>query len=259
MDKKNIIKALIIDDELGACKNLHSLIDNYTKDIEVIGYAQNTVEAEKLMHEHSPDVLFLDIEMPGERGIEFIQRIQPIEAEIIFVTAYNEFALKAFKLNALDYILKPIGIEYLVNCAERLNALVRAKKAVQNKSADPRISSYVNSEHNSHILLRDSNDIVQINFKDIIYLEAKGSYCKFNFKRNSQLSSITSSYNLLHYEEILPTDIFLRIHKSYLMNVRKIRAIRTKENASYCVLDDETLIPISRRRLKSVKDFLKGA
>lgn len=253
------IKALIVDDELGACKNLHSLLGQYCKDVEVLGYAQSSAQAEQILINEDPDVMFLDIEMPGERGIDFLQRIQPIKAEVVFVTAYNEFALKAFKLNALDYILKPIGIEYLTNCVDRLEGLISAKRAVDRKQVDPRLRSYVNSDHSSHILLRDNNDIVQIKFSDILYLEAKGSYCKFNFLRNGQLGSITSSYNLLHYEEILPSEIFLRVHKSYLMNVSKIQAIRTKENASFCVLQDELLIPISRRRLKSVKDFLKGA
>lgn len=256
------LQALLLDDEIDACKNLQSFLNRYWKDkIEIYGYALNTLEAEKLLAQVQPDVVFIDIEMPGENAFQFLDRIQPLSFEIIFVTAYDEYALRALKLNAVDYILKPISIEELETAIHKLEEKIilkqfAAKVENQNNFSDLRQQMMEKTKHNK-ILLKNKTGMVVINFSDILYLEAEGSYTTFYFKEGDTIKSLVMSNSIVDYEELLPVETFFRIHKSYLVNCKQINRV-LKQDQNLVVMNNLTELPLSRRRYLGLVEFLKA-
>ncbi|HTN17084.1 MAG TPA: LytTR family DNA-binding domain-containing protein [Chitinophagaceae bacterium] len=255
------IKALLLDDEPDACRNLNSILSNYWKDtIEVAGYAFNTTTAEQLITQHVPDVLFIDIEMPGENAFQFLQRIAPLSFEVIFVTAYDDYALKALKLNAVDYILKPISLEELEEAISKLCVKLERKHGKERPEPGTNYSELgeqvLNDVHADKVVLKSRNEVFVVQFKDISYIKAEGSYAHFYFTDHKQSKSVMMSYPLVDYEELLPADIFFRTHKSYLINCRYIDHINRGEQCSVS-LKDGTVLPLSRRRAPSLMNFLE--
>ncbi len=252
------IKIIILDDEKEACNNLKNIITEYidTK-IEIVGIANNTIQAGKLIDQYQPDALFLDIDMPSENAFNFLTRITPFNFEVIFVTAYDDYAIKAFKLNAIDYILKPISIVELKNAVDKLSERLKAKKLIASKTSTYNdIGSLINGKaKNSRITLKDGNHIEVIEFSDIYFIEAQGSYSRILFQKNNTAKEIVMSTSLAEYEEIFPKDLFYRIHKSYLINCRHVKNI-IKDEFCHVVIKDFNL-PVSRRRFPLLVDFLK--
>jgi two-component system LytT family response regulator len=256
-----LFKALILDDEPEACRNMQSILASYwSQTIELCGYALNTTDAELLIQEHVPDVLFIDIEMPGENAFQFLQRIAPFPFEVIFVTAYDDYALKALKLNAVDYILKPISLEELEEAITKLRVKLEAKYREEKPQGSPNYTELehqvLNDMHIDKIVLKSRNEIFIVQFADISYIKAEGSYAHFHFTDHKQNKNVMMSYPLVDYEDLLPRDIFFRTHKSYLVNCRYIDHIIKGENCSIS-LKDGTLLPLSRRRAPGLMDFLE--
>ena len=254
------IKALIVDDENKACINLRSLLLEYVDpDLNIAGIANSTREAEELVEKHKPDVLFLDIEMPNENAFAFLERISPVAFEVIFVTAYDEHALKAFKLNAIDYILKPISIPELRNAYLRLKEKLGFKKlyAEQQLSYQELSAQVINKSRNHKITLRDSSSIEVVDFSDIIFVEAQSSYSRILFIKNGQGREMLLSNPLSEYEELLPDNMFYRIHRSYLINCSQIKKI-SADNGGQVTMKNGQLIPVSRRRYASLITFLEN-
>ena len=250
---KEKVRALIVDDERGAYINLSELLTAYCPEIEVSGYASTTEEAEIFIQHSKPDLVFLDIQMPGETGIAFIKRIWPINFEVIFVTAYDEFALKVFKLNALDYILKPISITYLQESMARTVRFIQSK-ANSSNSLDERFATKNHTEEIKSIVLKFGNDRNRFLFDQITHLHASGSYTTFYFLDHKKL---TCGYSLAHFEDILPENLFKRTHKSYVVNIELVKSITTADKSHACSLVNNEQVPISRRRLNDIKSFLK--
>jgi two-component system LytT family response regulator len=254
------MNALIVDDEKKACANLKNMLHEYIDpDINIVGIANSTLEAEALLNAHNPDVVFLDIEMPNENAFHFLERISPVNFEIIFVTAYDEFAVKAFKLNAVDYILKPISIPELKNAVEKLSERLHYKKmkAVKTISYAALSNEVINRVKLDKITLRDFNSIEIVEFKDIHFVEAQSSYSRIVFTKDNGVKEMTLSYPLSNYEEILPADIFFRVHRSYLVNCMHIKNI-LYDNSNQVIMTGDLVLPVSRRRFTAMLDFLRS-
>ncbi len=252
------IRAIIVDDEIGACENLKAILTQYCPYITVLECAQTTAEAESHILNYKPDLVFLDIEMPNESGIEFIRRIWPINFEIVFVTAYDQYAIKTFRLKALDYILKPINIDYLKESALRISETILSKKnvSISSSNAPARLISYTQEGKEDHIILRHNSIYEIIPFENIIYLQADGSYSSFVINDNNLQKKIITTYNLAYYEEILPKE-FIRCHRSFLVNMNKAASLNLVPDEKKIVLTTDEEIPISRRRLAAIKKHLK--
>jgi len=254
------INVLIVDDELEACANLESILLEYVdEDINIVGIANNTKEAEKLIHKHTPDALFLDIEMPNENAFRFLHRLSPFNFEVVFVTAYDEYAVKAFKLNAVDYILKPISIPELKQAVEKLREKFKFKQILSknNVSYEDISNLVINKAKNQRIALKDNNVIEVVDFKDIFFLEAQGSYTRILFLKDGSVKEIIMSGSLGDYEELFPEDFFYRIHKSYLINCAHVKKI-LKDESTHVVVKDSFTLPVSRRRSVPLIEFLKN-
>jgi two-component system LytT family response regulator len=253
------MNAIIVDDENKACMNLARMLETYGDyHLHISGIANSTTEALLLIEANKPDVVFLDIEMPDENAFEFLTRISPVNFEIIFVTAYDEFAIKALRLNAVDYILKPIRINDLKNAIVRLNERFQYRKmlARHNDAYVDLSRQMISKEEQLSITLKDLESIEIIKFKNLFYVEAHGAYSKFVFLKDGKMKEMLSSYALAYYDEILPTNIFFRIHRSYILNCNHIVKLLT--DSCNVIVTGETVLPISRRRFSILLDFLKN-
>ncbi|MES2704948.1 MAG: LytTR family DNA-binding domain-containing protein [Bacteroidota bacterium] len=252
------IKVLIVDDEKKACINLQNLLAEFIDaDVNVVGIANSTKEAEAQIALHNPDAVFLDIHMPNENAFHFLDRIAPFNFEVIFVTAYDEYAVRAFKLNAIDYILKPISIKELAAAVQKLKERLKYKTLLSaSELSFAEVSGQVaNKLKPTRITLRGINKIEVVDFRDIYFLEAQSSYSKILFTRNNKVREMTMSNPLSDYEEILPMNIFYRIHRSYLVNCSHITSVVNDE--SKIVIEPDFILPVSRRRFGALIDFLK--
>ncbi len=254
-----ILKVVIVDDEKEACLNLESIFKDYFYNrLNVAGMAQNTKEADLLIRKSAPDAVFLDIEMPNENAFNYLARIAPFNFEVVFVTAYDEYAVKAFKLNAVDYLLKPLSINEVGLAIQKLYDKINLKFLLsENSNALTELSQQVLNKAKAHkITLRDNNIIEVVDFKDIYFVEAQGSYIRVVFLKESGVKEIIMSGSLTDYEELLPVDFFFRIHKSYLINCMHVKKI-IKDEYNQVVIHENFLLPVSRRRYTPLLDFLK--
>jgi two-component system LytT family response regulator len=178
---------------------------------------------------------------------------------VVFVTAYDEYAIKAFKLNAVDYILKPISITELKEAVYKLRERLRYKQILSEGSI-PYIeiaNQVTNRLKSQKISLKDNNAIEVVDFKDIYFVEAQGSYVRIMFLKGNDIKEITLSGSLTDYEELMPDEFFYRIHKSYLINCMHVQKI-LKDEYSQVVMKDNFTLPISRRRFAPLMHFLKS-
>jgi two-component system LytT family response regulator len=258
--KTTPLKVLIVDDERKACTNLRDLLLTYVdKDINIAGIAHDTHEAYAKIVKHMPDAVFLDIEMPNENAFHFLERIRPVNFEVVFVTAYDEYAVRAFKLNALDYILKPISISELRNAYEKVIEKIRYKNLIASKNISYiELANQVSNTVKHHkITLKDINTTEVVDFKDIYFVEAQSSYSRILFLKEHEVKEMILSSPLSDYEELLPADQFFRIHRSYLINCAYIKKIMN-DGSNQVIMKNDAPIPVSRRRLGTLISFLKN-
>jgi two-component system LytT family response regulator len=253
------VSVLIVDDENKACANLKNILIEYIDpNINIVGIANSTREADALIARHKPDVIFLDIEMPQENAFRFLERNMPIPYEVVFVTAYDHYAVKAFRLNAVDYILKPISIRELVSAYEKVKSRLVLKSVVSGKDVPyAEIADQVfNKVRPQRITLKNSSGIEWIDFADLFFIEAQSSYSRVVFLKDGTIKEMTMSNPLSEYEEILPEEIFFRVHRSFLVNCKHISAIENSD-ANQAVSVANYSVPVSRRRFAALVEFLK--
>lgn len=252
------IKAIIVDDEIVACRNLqHYLTLSPDVPVDIAGVARDTTYARVLLGQHEPDVVFLDIEMPNETGLQFLEHMSNCPFEVVFITAYDEYAVNAFKLNAIDYILKPI------NPAELYKALGKVyERILFREFAKKHPVSYhelarqvSNPSLQDKMVLKSAGDVEIVELSNIVFIEAKGSYSRICYTKDGREKYITMSYPIADYEKMLPGDIFFRIHKSFLVNCMFISSM-TKGEHSHAVLSNSSQLPVSRRRSSDLVAFL---
>ncbi len=252
------ISILIVDDEKEACKNLRNLITDYvTIPVQIAGIAHTTAEAATLIAAESPDAVFLDINMPGDNVFEFLEQLSPLTFEIVFVTAYDEYAVKAFRLNAVDYLLKPIDIRELINAVQKLAEKLHFKKgAISGMIPPPTFLAPGRNGKIQQITLKDNNCIEVVDLKNVIYIAANGSYSNVFFIRGDQVKEVIMSNSIADYEELLPPTLLYRIHKSYLVNCMHVKQIIRKDNLAVNI-HDKFQLPIGRRRYTGLMTFLQ--
>lgn len=242
------MKALIVDDERLARKELAELLKTYD-DIEIGGEAQDVDEALKLTESFTPDVVFLDIQMPEKDGFQFLDALDSCPFEVIFVTAYDEFALKAFDANALDYLLKPIDKQRLDRVIERLRKLVKTKANAQTESSqdDDVLST------NDKIFIRDGEKCWFVQLSEIEVFESYGNYVRVFFNSNKPL--ILKSLNLI--EERLDKKKFFRANRKHIVNMDYIAKVESWFNGGFMLyLKGGQEIEVSRRQAIKFKQLM---
>ncbi|MPQ46113.1 response regulator [Marinifilum sp. N1E240] len=211
-----MIRTLIIDDEMKSQSTLHKLLERYCEGIEVIGFANNVKTGVEAINNLKPNLVFLDISMPDGDGFEVLQNVQERNFEVVFTTAFNDYAIKAFQYSAIHYLLKPI------NYIELQDAVKRYKENHQDIDLNEKIQVLYDSLNNLHkkIVLPTSNGLKMVELDQIIYCCADGSYTNFYLKGEDV---VMVSKALSKFEEILPADSFCRIHSKYLVNLNYVK------------------------------------
>jgi two-component system LytT family response regulator len=246
------LHALIVDDELHARDNLSILLQNYVQDVLVLGKMPSAEDARRFIENNPVDVVFLDIKMPGEDGFEFLESLPQRDFAVVFTTAYNEFALDAFKANAIDYLEKPIDIDDLRRAVEKIKALKESEKPIGIKdNVVDLIKSVVNKQmdyEKTSIPTRDG--LIIVNNNEIIHLEASESYTVVYLATGKKH---LSSKNIKVFEENLNPNIFFRTHKSFIINFAHHLKEFNRTMGNVAIMSNGTQIPVSRRKLT---DFL---
>jgi two-component system LytT family response regulator len=247
-----VIKALIIDDEAAAAHVLQLMIERHVPEITDLRIATKISEAHNLLQQYHPHLVFQDIVMPEKNGFEFLSEIKKINFEIIFTTAYNEYAIHAIRFSALDYLLKPINAEELRNAVNRFLA-----KREQQQQTDALLKNLLGNlerqkESEFKLAVPTVSGAVFFSPSEIIRLEGEGNYTQFYLTQNRKY---LSAKTMKEYEEILLQHNFLRIHKSHLVNKTFIDTYR---NEGSVILKDKTSLPVSRQRKQEVAAVLKG-
>jgi len=234
------MRTIIVDDERLAREELKTLLSEYP-DIEIIGEYKNTIEAKTAIENDAPDLVFMDIQMPGETGLELLEKIKN-PPRTVFVTAYDEYAIKAFELKAYDYLMKPIDPERLAEVYKRLSE--------ENKMPE----SVVNSgklHAGEKVLIKDGEKVWFIKVDEIRYFESEGNYVKVHFEKFRPL--ILRSLNSL--EDRMDEKIFFRANRKFIINLMHVINIENWFNGGLQIeLSCGTKIEISRRQTIRFKD-----
>lgn len=244
------LKALIVDDEEYSRKSLYYLVTEHCTDVDVASVCCSVSEAIESLSRQSFDIIFLDIAMPGENGFDLVPLLQEKNIDIIFTTAYDQYALKALKSGAIDYLLKPIDISELIE-AVRKCVENRTKKTAGRNLQEPTDSSKYNQSKKIRLHHLQGFELVDID--EIIYVEADSNYSVFYLENNTK--SVLSK-PLKDVEELLNDEMFFRVHKSAIVNLNKIKTFSNKNDAKI-TLRTGVEIPVSRRRLSVFQEHLK--
>jgi two-component system LytT family response regulator len=247
-----MIKALIIDDEAGAAHVLQLLLERHVPEINQVRIATRIAEAHNFLQQFEPELVFLDIMMPEKNGFEFLNEVSNINFEIIFTTAFNEYAIKAIRFSALDYLLKPLNAEELKTAVQRF-----IDKQHQRKETDALLKNLLQNlkqkeENNFKLAIPTTAGAVFFSPAEIIRLEGEGNYTRFYLTDNRKH---LSSKTMKEYEDILLQHHFLRVHKSHLINKDFVSHY---QNEGIVVLKDKSEVPVSRQRKQEVAAILKS-
>ncbi len=246
------LKAILIDDELNSLQNLQFKIQEYCPTIRVADQTQHPEEAIRLIHLHKPDVIFLDIEMPRMSGFKMLEQIPEIDFEIIFITAYNHYAINAIRISAFDYLVKPVAIEDLQQSVERLSHFTVKKSRERAEILKKNLSTQKSQEDQIAIPTADGLEFIQI--KQIIRIESSSNYSKM-ILLNGQ--SLLVTRQLKDFEELLTDNQFYRIHHSHLINLNYI-AKYVRGDGGQIILKNGDMIDVSRRKKEVFLKLIGG-
>jgi len=242
-----MIKIAIIDDEINVRELIKKMLKLISSSYVVVGEAASISGAKDMLTNCKPDLVFLDIELEDGSGFNLLEQLPQIHFKLVFITAFNEFAIRAFKYNAFDYILKPIAPEELKNTLKRVESMVYVEKETktQLKNLKENRESTIQK-----IALKTAKKMYLLEVDAILYCQSDGSYTKVV----TENETILVSKNLKHYQELLPENIFIRTHQSYLVNKRHILSL---ENDTILLKNNET-VAISARRKSEIKAILSN-
>jgi two-component system LytT family response regulator len=250
------IRAILIDDEKNNLENLKFLLEEDCDDITVVATFDNGKDARTWLSKHDADVLFLDINMPNETGFEMLEKITERNFQVIFVTAYNEFAMQAIKASAIDYLLKPVGITELQEAVQKVKLSKTDQMHFNRNNAllDNLLKHYTGTADLKKIALPHLGGINFLSITEIIALQADGNYTIIH-KENMQKLVVTKT--LKDFEEILDQQQFVRIHKSNMVNLQYVAEYSTVDGGTVKMTDGNAW-NISRRQLDNFLQKLKS-
>lgn len=244
------IRSIIVDDEESSRENLKLLLERHCSKVEVLTEAANNDEAQKAISLFKPDLAFLDIRLGKESIFELLERLPEIPFQIIFITAYDEYAVKAFQLNAVDYLLKPIDVKMLKQSIKRIESLSQLK--ISNPKMSNLVANLNRDKNEKRISLPQGEQIDFVPLSQIIRCQAEGNYTRFYLLDNkTKLVSKT----LKNFELALEDNGFCRTHNSHIINLEKVKSF-SRSDGGMLILTDDSRIPISRNRKDMVMSCL---
>jgi two-component system, LytTR family, response regulator len=237
-----MLRAIIIDDELAAVRSLELLINTYCPDVSILGKGHSVVEGIDLIKKLNPDIVFLDIEMPQANGFELLERIPDLNFEIIFITAYNQYAVKAFKYSAIDYILKPIDIDELVKAVEKVSELRKAKSSPRERYAA--LFNNIEETLPKKLVIPKELGFQYIDLNNVLVLKTVNNEYVFSLTNGS---TFTCAKGSLDVEVTLAEKGFLHLNSCLMINVDKIEKLDKRGNG-IIVMEGGLNIPIEESR-----------
>jgi len=243
-------RAIIIDDEEGAREGLSLLMQKYCADIEILTLCNSGKQGLEAILTHKPDLVFLDVQMPGMSGFQMLEKLGKVNFEIIFVTAYDKYAIKAIKFSALDYLLKPVDIDDLIKSVQKVQQKQVQKQQAGFQSLLSNISQI--QDELTRLAIPSENEIIMQEVKDIVYCEADSSYTTIHTSNGKKL---TVSKTLKEFEIILPETKFCRIHHGTLVNIEHVSKY-IKGEGGYVIVSNGQHLNVSRRKKESFIQML---
>jgi two-component system LytT family response regulator len=236
------LKTIIIDDEQDAVNFIHSLVNDYCPKLEVAGTAHSPKEGVEVIIQNDPDLVFLDVEMPHGSGFDVLSHFPDKTFDVIFITAFNHYAIKAIKFSAVDYILKPININEFIQAVDKV--IEKRKSRTFDNENYTALMENLRSTTPSKLAIPTSDGMEYLNTKDIIRIEAERSYCWFFLIDRRK---ILVSRNLKEYQELLNDQNFFRPHNSHLINLNHVKKY-IRHEGGVLEMADGSQIHISRNK-----------
>ncbi|WP_299715454.1 LytTR family DNA-binding domain-containing protein [uncultured Tenacibaculum sp.] len=243
------MKVIVIDDEKNALILLEALLKELFPEITHIYTALDLKEGVELIHKHAPDIVFLDIEMPNYSGLQILDFFdsKQVNFNIIFVTAYNQYAVEAFKLSAVDYILKPININHLKAAVQRSKERKAQKEVGQQLEKLKKLTI-------NRLPIEVPNGMIFLSYDEIQYLEADGSYTKI-YVKNGNVKVISKTLKFF-VDQLSNNDFFFKSHRSYLVNIKYVKEF-VKNDGGYLLMKNDTRIPLAKANFDAFSDCVK--
>lgn len=239
------MKVLIIEDEQHSADLISGLVRDHFPDITIVGHAYGVKDGIEMIRSGNPDILFLDIEIQGGTGFDILESINTESTKVIFCTGYDEYAIKAFKYNALDYILKPVSRTEIINAVTRAGRIHNQELALKSLKETPQHKEPTN------LIISERNKYIRLPLQDIVKARAEGAYTRFTMHNGDEH---LTSRSLGHYEEILPAESFVRVHHSAVINISFIRDFDF--SLGLVTLNNESIQEVSVRKRKMLRDLL---
>lgn len=252
------MKAILVDDEPDGIRTLQKMLAAHCPEVNIVASCSNATVAQQQIDLLKPDVVFLDIQMPGKTGLEMLTDITVKDFEVIFVTAYNEYMLQALQYSAADYLLKPVDEDRLIEAVRRVEQRLNTSKKEDRTNALMYNLTQVGHPSAMRLCLPTLKGFIVLKLEEILYCEAERSYTVFHLENGK---TVTVSKPLLEYDQLLKDTSFLRVHKSFLVNMMHVREYQRGEGG-VVIMSNGAEIEISRRKkdlfLMKVKEVFRG-
>jgi two-component system LytT family response regulator len=244
-----MIRTVLIDDEPDSIRILQRLLETYCPEVSVIGSAEGVESGEQTIRALSPDLVFLDIEMIQGNAFDLLNRLLPLSFQVIFVTAFDNYAVRAFKYSAVDYLLKPVDVDDLRNAVDKVSS--RSNNNIELSQIRTLLENVGNlhiSQQKMAVPTMTGLNFITIN--DIIRFEARGNYTAIHVDNGE---CVVATKNIQEYDTLLPDTLFYRVHHSHIINLQKIQKYQ-KGRGGYIIMEDGSSIEVASRRRE---DFLR--
>jgi two-component system, LytTR family, response regulator len=250
-----MLKVIIIDDESHCADSLAAMLKSlFANSIVLLGVYFNADDGKAAIEKLSPDLVFLDVKMPNKTGIDMLYELNKISFELIFTTAHEEYAMRAIKFNALDYLLKPFGTEELREAIEKCIEKKRQRQEMGGLDMNIFLQNLKTVlPENKRLTIPTGKGVQFVEIKNIVRIEALNNYCQFYFIDKTKL---VVSKTLKEYEDLLTEYKFFRIHNSHLVNLSHVRSILSGEGDT-AVMSDDSKVEISRRKKPELMEAIK--
>jgi two-component system, LytTR family, response regulator len=248
--QQNAIKVVMIDDELQSRKTLRILLQDYCPDVEILGEADGVLSGYKLLQKMTPDAIFLDIHMSDGTGFDLLNKFPNPSFQVIFITAHDDFAIKAFRYNAIDYLLKPINIDDMLAAIKKITPS-KIEPGFEERLANLR---EINKTGRFDKIVLSSNEGLHfLELSNIVRLESEANYTTFHLLDGKR---IIVSKTLKTFEELLEGEDFFRPHQSHIINLKCVAKIM-REDGGYLLMKDDFKVPISRGKKEQFMNLVK--
>ena len=237
------MKAILVDDEPDGIRTLKKMLESHCPNVEVAATCSNAASAKQELERIRPDVVFLDIQMPGKSGLDLLTEMPEKDFEVIFVTAHNEYMLQALQYSAADYLLKPVDEDRLIEAVQRVETRIQAEKKEWTETLMHNLNK-AGTPSEMRLCLPTLKGFIVVKLDDIIYCEAERSYTIFHLDGKK---TVTVSKSLIEYDNLLQETQFFRIHKSFLVNLNHIKEYQRGEGG-LVIMTDNAEIEVSRRK-----------